>query len=203
MGVPPAAPVASLLDTPDRWRDAQRGFWRDWSPRILGLSAGGFAIWRATLGRPAAGDVLAPLALVLFWPLHEWLIHRFVLHFEPRRVGPFTIDLHVAKLHRGHHADPWNAPLTFVPKRTFIHVGVALAIARLISGPVAPWVATMLAVYAALALRYEWSHYLAHVRYTPRWAETNKRHHRVHHFQSPDTHWGVSTTVADRVLKTA
>ena len=202
MGVPLAAPVASLLDTPARWCLAQRGFWRDWSPRILALSAVGFAIWRATLGPPAAADLLSLLALVLFWPFHEWLIHRFVLHFEPRRVGPFTIDLHVAKLHRAHHADPWNGPLTFVPKRTFLHVAVALVVARLIFGPTAPWVATTLAAYAALALRYEWSHYVAHIRYTPRWAETNKRHHRVHHFQSSDTHWGVSTTAADRILKT-
>ena len=203
MGVPPAAPVASLLDTPDRWADAERGFWRDWSPRILAISACGFAIWRASLGPLSRPDLVAPLALAILWPLQEWLVHAYVLHFEPKRVGPFTVDLHVAKLHRAHHADPWNGPLTFIPKRTFLHVAVALAIARLISGPVAPWVATTLAAYAVLALRYEWSHYLAHIRYTPRWAETNKRHHRVHHFQSPDTHWGVSTTAADRILKTA
>ena len=202
MGVPPAAPVASLLDTAERWGDAQRGFWRDWSPRILAISCGGFAIWRATLGPLGPADLVGPLALVLFWPLHEWLVHVFVLHFEPRPIGPFTLDLHVAKLHRAHHADPWNGPLTFVPKRTFVHVAVALALGRLIFGPAAPWVATTLAAYAALALRYEWSHYLAHIRYTPRWAETNKRHHRLHHFQSPDRYWGVSTTSADRILKT-
>jgi hypothetical protein len=203
MGVPDAAPVASLLDTPVDWREAQRGFWRDWSPRILAISACGFAIWRAVLGPFGWTDALAPLAVAILWPLQEWLVHAHVLHFEPRRFGPFTLDLHVAKQHRAHHADPWNGPLSFVPKRTFLHVAVALAIARLIAGPVAPWVATTLAVYAALALRYEWSHYLAHIRYSPRWAETNKRHHRIHHFQSPDTHWGVSTTAADRILQTA
>jgi hypothetical protein len=202
MGVPLAAPGASLLETPERRSDALRQFWRDWSPRILVLAAVSFALWRATLGTPSAADLLGPLVLALGWPFNEWLIHRFVLHFEPLRVGRFTFDPHVAKLHRAHHADPWNAPLTFVPKRTFGHVAIALAFARLMFGPPAPWVVTTLAAYAALALRYEWAHYLAHVRYAPRWAESNKRHHRIHHFQSRDTHWGVSTTAADRILKT-
>ena len=109
-------------------------------------------------------------------------MHAFVLHFEPRRLGPFTVDLHVAKLHRAHHADPWNGPLTFIPKRTFLHVAVALAFMRLLFGSVAPWVATTLAAYAVLALRYEWSHYLAHIRYTPRWAVSlakSCRHRRI------------------------
>ncbi|WP_278257840.1 hypothetical protein [Nocardioides convexus] len=48
-------------------------------------------------------------------PVVEWLVHVFILHWKPRRVGPLTLDPLLARKHRLHHADPRAIPLVFIP----------------------------------------------------------------------------------------
>ena len=43
-----------------------------------------------------------------------------MLHWRPRRVGPITIDSHLAQEHRAHHADPRDLPLVFIPWRALL-----------------------------------------------------------------------------------
>jgi hypothetical protein len=53
-------------------------------------------------------------------------------------------------------------------------------------------------------LAYEWTHLLIHTAYAPRhqWFRRRRAQHRLHHFRS-EHHWfGVTTDVADRVLRT-
>ncbi len=152
--------------------------------------------------RPVDSCPVLPLAVLLGWPLLEWLIHVHVLHFRPRTVLGLRIDLMNARRHRAHHLDPWRFERAFVPVPSLLLIQFTfLAIAA-----IGPWPAlwTGAAAITVLALRYEWVHYLCHIRYCPHSHRyrTLVQNHRRHHFKS-EKHWlGVSMLGGDRLLGT-
>ena len=76
----------------------------------------GSLVARVVVGDWRLGDLLgARLVCVALFPVIEWVIHVFVLHWRPRRVGPVTVDTLLARKHRAHHADPRDIPLVFIP----------------------------------------------------------------------------------------
>ena len=56
------------------------------------------------------------------FPVVEWLIHVFILHWRPRRVAGVEVDTLLARDHRRHHADPRDVPLVFIPWRALLWV---------------------------------------------------------------------------------
>ena len=68
------------------------------------------------------------------FPLVEWLIHVFILHWRPRRIAGVEVDSLLARDHRRHHADPRDVPLVFIPWRALLWVvalpGLALPLGR-------------------------------------------------------------------------
>lgn len=166
-----------------------------WTLRIW---LGSFTLW----------DVAIGAALVGFWPVQEWLIHVFILHFRPQKVLGHTVDLHVAEKHRAHHAAPWVLKDVFVPMRTLLTVlffGLPLALG--LWSLVLPFEIglTGVAVFATFGLVYEWIHYLVHTGWKPRsrWYKTLWQHHRWHHFKNENYWYGVSRIEGDWLLKTA
>src|SRR6185503_5473663 len=110
-----APSLMAPADTPTSWREALPVFVGHASPRLLVLAFAVAAAARIGLGGWSHWD-LAPVAVIaLLWPLQEWLIHVFVLHAKPKRIGRFTFDGRVPLKHRAHHRDPWNYDLLFVP----------------------------------------------------------------------------------------
>lgn len=150
-------------------------------------------------------DLAVCSGILAMWPFQEWLIHVCVLHFKPRRVLGVTLDPFVARKHRAHHVDPWDLTLTLTPMR---------GIAAVLTLNVALWsllmptwglAVTGIGFYLALGLGYEWTHYLIHSRYRPRSAFYKHlwQHHRLHHCKHERRWFGVSMTLADRILGTA
>jgi hypothetical protein len=148
-------------------------------------------------------DAIVAAAILAFWPLQEWLIHVFLLHARPRRIGRFTFDLLVAREHRKHHRDPWNLPLVFIPTPVFF-LAVPVLFGTWYALMPAPLAATALAVTWTLTLHYEWGHYLAHSSYKPRLPYYRRmvRHHRWHHFKNEHYWFGVSVLGGDWVMRT-
>lgn len=179
-------------------------FLRHGSPLIL-LTLSLVAVsWRLLLGDWSAWDGLIALAWFAWWPFQEWLIHVFVLHHRPKRIGSWTFDPPNARKHRRHHRDPNNIPLTFIPLHTFattlpLLVGLNLWLLPL------PLAATSIATFVVLSLHYEWCHYLSHVPYTPPLAYYRRicKAHTLHHFRHEQNWYGVSRTFGDVVLGTA
>lgn len=201
----PARPAQPPKELPCEARAAVATFFRHASPRIL-LAALAIAVgWRLALGGWRGLDFGVALALILWWPLNEWLIHVFMLHHRPRRLGRFTLDYLVARKHRQHHADPWNLPLVFIPLHVYPLALPAIVLTFLGLAPDARIALTALSVYALLSLHYEWSHYLAHIGWHPPLAHYARRvrEHRLHHFRNEHYWWGVSMGSADRWLGTA
>jgi hypothetical protein len=173
------------------------------SPRIAGT-----ALLAALAGRLAVAgwswwDLAIPAIVVGAQPFTEWLIHVFLLHFKPRRVGPVRIDPLVARKHRAHHADPKDANLVFVPLPALVMLIGGVAAITLAVLPLPRALTWMTASYGMLFV-YEWTHYLIHSTYRPRHALYRYvwRAHRNHHFRNEHYWFGVTMHLADHVLGT-
>jgi hypothetical protein len=192
-------------DTPSTLREALPVFLGHASPRLL---LGAFAVAvgaRGWLGGWSRWD-LAPVAVIaLFWPLQEWLIHVFILHARPKRIGRFTFDGRVPRKHRAHHGDPWNYGLLFIPFHSFTYSLPILAGLCYALTPSPELALTAFATYLLLAIHYEAVHFLIHTRVAPHGAYYRGlwRNHRLHHFKNEQNWFGVTRLEADRLLGTA
>jgi hypothetical protein len=179
-------------------------FLRFGSPRLLlALLAGSLAV-RLALGGFTAWDVIPVAALVLVWPLEEWLIHVFVLHAKPLRVLGRTFDPELPRKHRAHHRDPWRLDLIFIPMGSFLYSLPLLALLWYAVTPSAALAWTGITAHLALALHYEWVHFLVHTRVVPRTRLYGRlwKNHRRHHFKNEHYWFGVTMLSGDRLLGT-
>jgi sterol desaturase/sphingolipid hydroxylase (fatty acid hydroxylase superfamily) len=197
--------AAEIPDLPGTLPDALRQFSCHASPRILAALAVGLAAARFAVGAFTAWDLVAAGVVVTLWPIQEWLIHVGILHYEPRRIGGRTLDFLVPRMHRAHHRDPWRLELVLIPLQVYLWVPAILAALLWLALPSLPSLLTLLAVYFALALHYEWIHFLIHTRYPPRGARYRRlwRNHLLHHFKNERYWYGVTMLGGDRLLGTA
>ena len=194
-----------VAQSPDTLRDAVRVFVKFWSPRILLVATALAVVTRVVVGRWSPWDLVVVLAILGGWPMLEWLIHVFILHFQPITIRGRTIDFPVPKSHRAHHRNPADLQMIFIPTHVFAYA-IPLQLALWLGlMPSASLALTGLAFYFAMALQYEWSHFLIHTRYRPRsrYFERRWRNHRLHHFKNEHYWFGVSTLAGDWLLRTA
>lgn len=188
---------------------AAREFWRhptQWM--ILTLVVGAVAA-RIAVGGLALRDLWAPLILALLFPFVEWVIHVFILHWRPRKLGRVTVDTLVARDHRRHHANPREIDLVFIPTPTLpwliaAIVALPLGIGALVGAPVSATL-SFVVVESLILMGYEWTHYLVHTDYKPRhrFYKAVWRNHRLHHFKNEHYWFSVTTSgTSDRVLGT-
>jgi len=203
VSAPAIAAPATGETLPRTFPDAVRVFYRHASPRILtALVAAGLAL-RLALGGLGLVDLLPFVALWLYWPIQEWLIHVFILHYRPRRLLGRTLDFRVPQKHRAHHADPWRLDLLFIPTHVFVY----LPLYALFWWAVMPTPALAVSgftAYFVLSLHYEWVHFLAHVHWQPpvRYWRERVKNHRRHHFKNEHYWFGVTMLSGDRLLRT-
>jgi len=196
--------MAAAATLPATWREALPVFLAHGSPRVLLGALAAALAGRIALGEPSPADLVPPAVLLAVWPLQEWLIHVGILHFRPRRLGRFALDFRVPRSHRAHHADPSDLALVFIPIHSFAYslpllVGLCVALT-----PTPRLALTALAAYLALALHYEWVHFLVHTRVWPRTRAYQRlwRNHRLHHFKNERYWFGVTRLGGDRLLGT-
>ena len=199
------ASAARPSDSPSTLREAVPIFLRHGSPRILIAWVVIALAVRFAVGGVSAWDVAPVAGLLLFWPLQEWLIHVFILHYRPVTVFGRTLDFPVPRSHRRHHRDPWNIDILFIPSHVFLYA-IPLQVALWVGlAPTLPLAFTGLAAFYAFTLHYEWVHYLVHTRYRPKsWLyERLWRNHRLHHCKNEHYWFGVTMLSGDRLLGTA
>jgi hypothetical protein len=172
------------------------------SPRILLAFAVIALATRARLGGFGRWDAAIVLGTLAVWPFQEWLIHVLLLHHKPRTILGVRIDPRNARKHRAHHLEPRRISLVFVPLHSRAMARAVLIGGWLLAAPTAALAWTGIASYAVLALHYEWSHFLAHIPWTPRPYRRICQAHMLHHCKS-EKHWyGVSMLLADGLLGT-
>jgi sterol desaturase/sphingolipid hydroxylase (fatty acid hydroxylase superfamily) len=185
--------------------DARREFWKHPSPWMIGATLVAALTSRLVVGDWQITDAIAVLVMIALFPFLEWIIHVFILHWRPGRLGRLTVDPLLARKHRAHHIDPRNIPLIFIPAKALLWVLPITVALALFAFPRPGLGLTYLALITMLGICYEWTHYLIHSDYKPksRFYRAIWRNHRQHHFKN-EHYWFTVTSsgTADRVLGT-
>jgi hypothetical protein len=185
---------------------AAREFVKHPSPWMIGVVLVAAVIARVIVGDWQLTDAVVPLVMLALFPFFEWMIHVFILHWRPKRVGRLMIDPLLSREHRAHHVDPRSIPLIFIPWKSLATWVLPLAIAvALLAFPRPGMGLTYLVCIAVAGLGYEWTHYLIHTDYKPktRLYRAIWRNHRNHHYKN-EHYWFTVTSsgTADRLLRT-
>lgn len=203
-GAPIAQPLSAMSQSPRTVAEALPIFLAHGSPRIVLAASLAGVVWRIHLGGFTPWDLLPVLGIFAVWPIQEWLIHVFILHFKPIQIGSRTIDFRVPKKHRAHHRDPWNYEILFIPMHSFIYSLPLLYLLWHLVTPNETLAWSGIAAHLLLALHYEWIHFMVHTRYTPSTPFYQRlwRNHRLHHFKNEHYWYGVTRLEGDRLLRT-
>jgi sterol desaturase/sphingolipid hydroxylase (fatty acid hydroxylase superfamily) len=193
--------------------DCARTFIRRPSPKVIGAAIGLALAARLAIGEWSWLDLAVVAMLIGLQPFNEWLIHVGLLHSKPRRLGPFTIDLPTARLHRWHHRNPTVLETVLIPApliaALFLLIMATMWLLSwplsLIGGDHSGLFLTACLAGFMLVGSYEWCHFLIHTAYRPRstYYKGIWRSHRLHHFKNEHYWFGVSSDAADRVLGTS
>jgi sterol desaturase/sphingolipid hydroxylase (fatty acid hydroxylase superfamily) len=135
---------------------------------------------------------------VLTWTLLEYVIHRYVFHYEPKtRVGKL---LHFI-MHGVHHDYPNDATRLVMPPIISVPLAVVFYVVFILTlGRFAP---AALAGFGFGYVCYDTIHYATHhfamKRGVWRWL---KQYHLRHHYQDDQAGYGVSSPLWDYVFRT-
>jgi sterol desaturase/sphingolipid hydroxylase (fatty acid hydroxylase superfamily) len=162
----------------------------------------------AVAGRPEGASplyiVIGFLVGLFVWTFAEYSLHRFVFHFRPRNAWQERLSF---LFHGVHHAQPMSKtrlvmpPAVSIPLSLLFYGGFYLLLAVLLG--VDHWVAPLFAGFIAGYLIYDMLHYSTHhFRFKWRFWQYLRRHHMLHHAQTPNLRYGVTSPLWDIVLGT-
>ncbi|MDA9913175.1 sterol desaturase family protein [Candidatus Nanopelagicales bacterium] len=161
-------------------------------------------VLRIVVGTYTWWDLVVVVALVGFHPMTEWLIHTFILHAKPVKVGAGQYQSLVAREHVRHHKDPKELETIFIPLPVVLAMVTLPWLLLLV-----PWfntglVLTGLTAAFAILTVYEWTHFLIHTPYRPkgRYYRYIRRAHILHHYKNEHYWLGVTVHTADHLLGT-
>ena len=136
---------------------------------------------------------------VLIWTLLEYVVHRYVFHYEPKsRVGK---TLHFI-IHGVHHDYPNDAsrlvlpPVISLPLATLFYFLLAISF----RGFAPPIWAGLISGYLCYDMIHYATHHFAMKNRVGRWL---KQHHLRHHYKDDDAGYGVSSPLWDHIFGTA
>ena len=170
-----------------------------WSVPIIIYVPG--SIYFAT--RPLNGSIglkgLLFLGGILFWTLTEYLLHRFIFHYEPK--SAWGRKIHVLA-HGVHHDYPNDSTRLVMPPSVSIPLAIlfyGLFALVIPSGFLPLFYAGFLSGYVC----YDCIHYATH--HAPMKGKLGhwlKHHHLRHHYHDEERGFGVSTPIWDYVFGT-
>jgi dihydroceramide fatty acyl 2-hydroxylase len=155
------------------------------------------AIGKEELGGAAvAGVFLCGLA---FWSLAEYLLHRFVFHFQPNTRWGRRLHFIIHGVHHDYPHDPMR--LVMPPSVSVPLALLVFGLFRLVLGPV--WSLPFFAGFLVGYLIYDLTHYhIHHHRSDDKLSLAVRRYHYRHHFQQADRGFGVTSPLWDKVFRT-
>lgn len=155
------------------------------------------------------GGALLPVAIgyvggLLLWSLAEYLLHRYVFHFEPEAEWLKRVWY---LIHGVHHEQPQcktrlvMPPVLSIPLALLHYALFVLVVGELFRAP--HWVAPLFAGFITGYLIYDMVHYATHHLAMKRgFFKFLKRYHLLHHYKTPDDRYGISSPIWDVVFGT-
>ena len=133
---------------------------------------------------------------VLAWTLLEYVLHRWVFHFQPDPRSELQRDLSFI-IHGVHHDSPYDPDRLVMPPIAAVLLAFAIGIPlRAVAGP-----SVFPGLFAGLVGGYLWydmTHYAVHhLDQHTAFGRLQRRNHLVHHFTQPDARFGVTTPIWD------
>lgn len=165
-----------------------------------------FFMARAFTSQPAGiGSIVGIYALgLLIWSLSEYLLHRYLFHFEPEHP---TLKWVWYLIHGVHHEQPQcktrlvMPPVLSIPLAFFFYGLFSIVVGRLFHAPL--WIAPLFAGFVTGYIMYDMMHYAEHhLPMTWGFLKFVKRYHLMHHFKTPEHRFGVSSPLWDYVFGT-
>jgi sterol desaturase/sphingolipid hydroxylase (fatty acid hydroxylase superfamily) len=175
------------------------------TPEIMGyagLAALFGAITFLIADRP--GEALWPMAaMVVLYPIAEYLLHRFLLHGNFLAKSPLTSPLWY-RIHYRHHSKPSDqsvilaAPYTIVGAVIFFSLLLGLGFG---SFTALTWA---LAVGSLLIISYEYAHSVCHAAFPTEnpYLKSIRMNHVLHHFHSESGNYGITNNLSDILFGT-
>ena len=194
--------------------DCARAFAHLRTPPLLAAALVTAVVLRVLLGHYDWRDAVVVGAVVAGTPVAEWLIHVYLLHAPPIRIGGRRYELLAAREHREHHLAPSELDGVLVPRYALLIFfaliavtvwGLSFPIHAVLGGDRIAHAATGLLISYVVLASYEWCHFLIHTPYRPsgRYYRSIWRGHRLHHYKNEHYWFGVTSPVGDRLLHTA
>jgi 4-hydroxysphinganine ceramide fatty acyl 2-hydroxylase len=132
------------------------------------------------------------------WTFVEYIMHRFVFHYVPKnKIG---LRLHFI-FHGVHHDYPSDAKRLVLPPSVSIPLATAFYFLFNAILP-ANYVFGFFPGFILGYLFYDLSHYaIHHFNFKGNIWKKIKQHHMLHHYQSPDRGYGVSSPLWDKIFR--
>ena len=170
-------------------------------PLLVWGPVAGWLLWRAVgvHGIGLAGMALIGGAGLLTWTLAEYLLHRYLFHYEPKtEIGQRFIYL----FHGVHHDTPQDKTRLLMPPAGALPIIAVLYLLFYLALPY-PWAEPFTGFFIIGYLVYDYIHYATHhfpMRHPV--LQFLKRYHMQHHFSGEAGRYGVSSPLWDRLLGT-
>ena len=167
---------------------------------------GPFTLWLAWHGvrdsQLSAGAFALMLAAgVLAWTLLEYILHRWVFHWEPAPGVEWQRDASWL-IHGIHHDYPHDGDRLVMPPT--VTALIALALWFPLKAALGPHLQHPF--FAGLVLGYIWydltHYYLHHAVPLTSVGKWMRRYHLVHHFSTPELRYGITSPLWDHVFRT-
>ena len=166
-----------------------------------------FFLVRAYFERAGHGllEIAGIYAIGLFvWTLSEYLLHRFLFHYEPTHP---TLKWIWYLIHGVHHEQPQcktrlvMPPILSIPLALLFWVLFEVVVGSVIGAPL--WTAPLFAGFVTGYIMYDMLHYAEH-HLSMKWGFLKfvKRYHLLHHYKTPEERFGVSNPLWDYVFGT-
>lgn len=198
----------SINSTDQSASDRLRLFRNPWLEQLTVIPLGAFVgLWAVLLpaiagvGYVTAASLWAvPLVIagVIVWTLTEYVLHRYVFHFEPN--SQFLKQV-IFVIHENHHADPNDALRNLMPPIVSIPVGLLVwSLSVWALGAVGTW---FLLGFMTGYVAYDLVHFATHrLRMKGRIGRMLKTHHMRHHHLKVEGNYAITGMIWDRIFAT-
>lgn len=138
------------------------------------------------------------------WSLTEYLLHRFLFHWEPRSAA---LKRAWYLVHGVHHEQPQcktrlvMPPILSIPLAFLFYGFFKMLLGTVLGVPL--WIAPLFAGFVTGYIGYDMMHYAEH-HLSMKWGFLKfvKRYHLLHHYKTPERRFGVSTPLWDYIFGT-